>query len=73
MGTDGGRHGWFKWACGPVPEGTSLTQSISIYDCMVISISSVQGTPDYEWREELPNSDMNTRVLGEHLYTYNRF
>ena len=66
VGSDGGRHGWFKWADGPVPEGTSLTQSISIYDCMIVSISSLPGTAQYEWKEDRSNSDKNTRVLGKY-------
>ena len=64
VGCDGGRHGWFKWADGPVPEGKSLTQSISLYDCMIVSITSMMGTPDYDWVEQKPNSDKKTRVLG---------
>ena len=70
VGSDGGRHGWFKWANGPVPEGTSLTQSISLCDCMIISISSLPGTPEYEWKEERSNSDKRTRVLGEMRLCY---
>ena len=66
VGSDGGRHGWFKWANGPVPEGTSLTQSISIYDCMIVSTSSLPGTAQYEWKEDRSNSDKNTRVLGKY-------
>ena len=65
VGSDGGRHGWFKWATGPVPEGKSLTQSISLFDCMIVRVQSLNGTPDYEWVEEKPNSEKNTRVLGK--------
>ena len=65
MGSDGGRHGWFKWATGPVPEGKSLTQSISLFDCMIVRVQSLNGTPDYEWVEEKPNSEKITRVLGK--------
>ena len=25
----------------------------------------MDGTPEYDWIEEMPNSDMNTRVLGK--------
>ena len=64
VGSDGARHGWFKWAAGPVPVGKSLTQSISLYDCMLVSIKSLVGTPDYDWFEKKPNSDKATRVLG---------
>ena len=70
VGSDGGCHGLFKWATGPVPEGTSLTQSISLYDCMVISMQSVGLTANYEWHEEKPNSDQHTRVLGKQSFIY---
>ena len=65
VGSDGGRHGWFKWANGPVPEAKSLTQSISLYDCTLVTMKSLVGTPDFDWTEENPNSDRCTRVLGE--------
>ena len=64
VGSDGGRHGWFKWANGPVPEGKSLTQSISLYDCTMVTMKSLVGTPSFDWTEENPNSDRITRVLG---------
>ena len=68
VGSDGGRHGWFKWATGAVPEGKSLTQSISLYDCMLVSMKSMENTPDFDWFEEKPNSDKNTRVLGKFCF-----
>ena len=64
VGSDGGRHGWFKWADGPSPTGTSMTQSITLYDCMLLSMQSMVGTPDYSWCEPKPCSDKMTRVLG---------
>ena len=63
-GTDGARHGWFKWTFGPVPEGQNPTQSISLFDFMLLSVVSRPGTPSYEWREQKPCSDKVTRVLG---------
>ena len=62
-GTDGGRHGWFRWESGPVPTGKS-TQSISLYDLMLLSVKSATGTPDFDWREQRPCSDKVTRVLA---------
>ena len=63
-GTDGGRHGWFRWGSGPVPEGKNPTQSISLYDLMLLRVESAPGTPNYEWREQKPCSDRVTRVLA---------
>ena len=63
-GTDGGRHGWFRWADGPVPPGKNPTQSISIYDLMLLSVESAPGFPTYNWREHKPCSDRVTRVLA---------
>ena len=64
VGSDGGRHGWFKWSDGPVPIGSSMTHSITIYDCMLLSMKSMVGTPEYSWSEPKPCSDKVTRVLG---------
>ena len=64
MGTDGGRHAWYRWLGGLVPEGKSMTQSISIFDCTLLSVQSGAGTPEYNWREPKPCSDKVTRVLG---------
>ena len=63
-GTDGGRHGWFRWSAGPVPGSKNPTQSISLYDLMLLSVTSAPGTPDFEWREERPCSNRVTRVLA---------
>ena len=49
---------------GPVPEGKNPTQSISLYDLMLLSVVSAPGFPDYEWREQKPCSDKVTRVLA---------
>lgn len=64
VGSDGGRHGWFKWASGPAPNGSSMTHSISIYDCTLITMESMVGTPQYIWSEPKPCSDRVTRVLA---------
>ena len=62
---DGGRHGWFRWAGGPVPDGSNPTHSISIYDLMILRVQSIgAGTPDFDWREKAPCSDKVTRVLA---------
>ena len=63
-GTDGGRHGWFRWADGPVPDGKSPTHSISLYDLMLLSVESAPGYPSYSWKEQKPCSDKVTRVLA---------
>ena len=63
-GTDGGRHGWFRWCFGPSPAGKNPTQSISLYDLMLLSVRAAPGTPDFVWREERPCSDRVTRVLA---------
>ena len=63
-GTDGGRHGWFRWGSGPVPGSKNPTQSISLYDLMLLSVQSGPGTPDFQWREQRPCSDRVTRVLA---------
>ena len=63
-GIDAGRHGWFRWAQGPVPEKKNPTQSICLYDLMLLSVKSSVGTPHYEWREPTPCSDKVTRVLA---------
>ena len=63
VGNDGGRHGYYKWASGPKPVGSSQTQSISLYDCMLLEVLSVGGTPEYKWSEPKPCSDRVTRVL----------
>ena len=63
-GTDGGRHGWFRWYSGPVPSSKNPTQSISLYDLMLLSVTSASGTPAFEWREQRPCSDRVTRVLS---------
>ena len=57
VGSDGARHVWYKWAEGPVPEGKSLTQSISLYDCTLVTMTSLVGTPSFNWSEENPNSE----------------
>ena len=49
---------------GPIPKGKSTTQSISLFDCMLLEVKSVEGTPDYYWKEKKPGSDKRTRVLG---------
>ena len=41
-----------------------MTQSISIYDCTLLSMKSMEGTSDYTWSEPKPCSDKVTRVLG---------
>ena len=64
MGTDGGRHTWYRWMDGPVPESKSMTQAISLFDCTLLSVKSDVGTPEYCWREPKPCSDKVTRVLG---------
>ena len=64
VGTDGGRHGWFRWCFGPAPAGKNPTQSISLYDLMLLSVRAAPGTPDFEWKEERPCSDRVTRVLA---------
>ena len=63
-GTDGGRHGWFRWFSGPVPNSKNPTQSISLYDLMLLSVNSAPGTQDFEWREQRPCSDKVTRLLA---------
>ena len=69
VGSDGGRHAWYKWLSGQQPEGTSMTISISLYDCTLLSVQSMPGTPRFEWAEPKPNSDRVTRVLGEYFQT----
>ena len=64
VGSDGGRHGWYKWSEGPVPTGSSMTHSITLYDCMLLSMRNMVGTPEYFWDEPKPCSDKVTRVLG---------
>ena len=64
VGSDGGRHGWFKWASGPAPSGSSMTHSISIYDCTLLSMESMVGTPMFTWLEPKPCSDKVTRGLA---------
>ena len=63
-GTDGGRHGWFRWADGPVPDGKSPTHSIRLDDLMLLSVESAPGYPSYSWKEQKPCSDKVTRVLA---------
>ena len=63
VGNDGGRHGWYKWSHGSQPSGTSMTHSISLYDCMLVSVVSGGSTPEYSWSEPQPCSDRVTRVL----------
>ena len=41
-----------------------MTQAISIFDCLLLSVQSEAGTADYSWREPKPCSDKVTRVLG---------
>ena len=67
VGNDGGRHGWYKWSSGSQPVGTSMTQSISIYDCMLVSMESQGVTEDFSWSEPKPCSDKATRVLCMYL------
>ena len=64
VGSDGGRHAWYKWLAGQQPQGTSMTISISLYDCTLLSMESLPGTPEYTWTEQKPNSDRVTRVLA---------
>ena len=40
-----------------------MTQSISLYDCMLLSVKSQGVTPDFSWCEPKPCSDKATRVL----------
>ena len=44
-----------------------MTQSITLYDCMLLSVKSMVGTPEYTWEEPKPCSDKVTRVLGKEL------
>ena len=64
VGADSGRHGWFKWSRGPVPEGDKTTQAVNIFDLLLLSVKSVAGTDEFEWRESRPCSEKVTRVLG---------
>ena len=52
-----------------------MTQSISLYDCTLVTMKSMDGTPAFDWSEETPNSDKVTRVLGtiEHYVLYSLF
>ena len=65
VGSDGARHAWYKWLSGQQPEGTSMTHGISLYDCTLLRVESLCGTPDFNWKEQKPNSDRITRVLGK--------
>ena len=50
---------------GPVPKKKGTTQSIAVYDCMLLSVTSYPGTENFKWREKKPCSDQRTRVLGK--------
>ena len=64
MGADSGRHSWFKFVDGPVPEGTKSTQAILLVDMLLLSVTSGFATEEYSWAEQRPCSEKNTRVLG---------
>ena len=64
VGADSGRHTWFKWRHGPVPDGDKTTQAITLFDFLLLSVKSAVGTDEFVWREPLPCSENVTRVLG---------
>ena len=64
VGADSGRHGWYKWSRGPVPEGDKTTQAVNIFDLLLLSVKSVAGTEEFQWRESRPCSEKVTQVLG---------
>ena len=47
-----------------------MTQSILLYDCMVLQMVALPGTPEYTWREPKPCSDKVTRLLGKGLFSF---
>ena len=65
VGADSGRHSWYKWRDGPIPDGEKTTQAINVFDMLLLSVSSGFATEEYSWREPRPCSEKNTRVLGE--------
>ena len=67
-GADSGRHNWFKWRDGPVPEGDKTTQAINVFDFLLLSVRSSCPTAQFTWKEPRPCSEKNTRVLGEYFF-----
>ena len=67
MGADSGRHKWYKWRQGPVPEGDKTTQAVTLFDFLLLSVEASFATEDFEWREPKPCSEDVTRLLGMYL------
>ena len=68
MGADSGRHKWYKWRDGPVPEGDKTTQAINLFDLLLLSVTSEE--TEFAWKEPRPCSEKKTRVLGIFLSSY---
>ena len=64
VGADSGRHSWYKWRNGPVPEGQRTTQAITLFDFLMLSVKSSIGTDDFLWKEPSPCSENVTRIRG---------
>jgi hypothetical protein len=64
VGADSGRHTWFKWRQGPIPDGDKTTQAVTLFDFLLLSVKSSFATEEFEWREPLPCSENVTRVIG---------
>ena len=64
MGADSGRHKWYKWRQGPVPEGDKTTQAVTLFDFLLLSVEASFATEDFKWGEPKPCSEDVTRLLG---------